>query len=83
MTSTGKVSLLIVHNRDFLPSYPGCHTFNPVPSQRAKNKRVISVTMENDLVDAVDNFAASKGWNRVQAIKYMCRKVLGLRMPKD
>jgi len=54
-----------------------------VPSQRAKNKKVISVPMEDELVSAVERFAAKKGWNRVQAIKYMCRKVLGLKTPED
>jgi predicted methyltransferase len=54
-----------------------------VPSQRAKNKKVISVPMEDDLIAAIEQFAATKGWDRVQAIKFKCRKVLGLKMPKD
>jgi hypothetical protein len=35
--------------------------------------------MEEDLVAAIDHFARSKGWNRTQAIKHMCRQVLKLK----
>jgi hypothetical protein len=68
---------------ELLPSLTRCHTFDPVPSQRAKNKRVISVPMEEELIAAIEQFAARRGWNRVQAIKHMCRKMLGLKEPKD
>jgi hypothetical protein len=39
--------------------------------------------MEEELIAAIERFAASKGWNRAKAIKFMCRKVLGLKMPED
>ncbi len=72
-----------IHVADFLPSSQGCHTLIAVPSQRAKNKRVISVPMEEELIAAIERYASSKGWNRAKAIKFMCRKVLGLKVSED
>jgi len=39
--------------------------------------------MEEELIAAIDEFARSKGWNRTQAIKHMCRQELKLKKPKD
>lgn len=47
-------------------------------NQRAKHKRNVTVTMEDELRLAVEAYARQHGLDRTAAINKMCRMVLGM-----
>ncbi len=47
-------------------------------NQRAKHKRNVTVTMEDDLRIAIERYARKNGLDRTAAVKFMCRSVLKL-----
>lgn len=49
-------------------------------NQRAKHKRNVTVTMEDDLRIAIERYAKKQGLDRTAAVKKMCRSVL--KMPE-
>ncbi|MEO6052797.1 MAG: hypothetical protein ABIP97_02180 [Chthoniobacterales bacterium] len=51
-------------------------------NQRAKNKRNVTVTMEDDLRKAIEAYAKKHGLDRTAAVKLMCRSFLKIRTPK-
>lgn len=51
-------------------------------NQRAKNKRNVTVTMEDELREAIEKYAVEHGLDRTAAIKEMCRKVLKVPQKK-
>ncbi len=52
-------------------------------NQRAKDKKNVTVTMEDELRLAVEAYARAHGLDRTAAIKEMCRKVLKLPKKKE
>jgi len=54
-----------------------------MPNQRAKNKRNVTVTLDDELRLAIEKWAAENGGvDRTAAIKMMCRKMLGVKEKK-
>lgn len=51
-------------------------------NQRAKDKKNVTVTMEDELRLAVEAYASERGLDRTAAIKEMCRTVLKLPRKK-
>lgn len=47
-----------------------------MPNQRRKDKRNITVTLDDELRLAIEKYAKEKGLDRTAAIKEMCWKIL-------
>ena len=49
-----------------------------MPNQRRKDKRNVTVTIDDELRVAIEKYAKLNGIDRTAAIKKMCRDILGL-----
>jgi hypothetical protein len=54
-----------------------------MPNQRRKDKRNVTVTIDDELRIAIEKYAKLNGIDRTAAIKEMCRKILGVKEGKE
>lgn len=54
-----------------------------MPNQRSKNKKSVTVWLDDDLREAVEEYSRIQKMDRTAAVKFICRTQLGLPVPKE